>query len=204
MFVLSIPSLYNIIGSKTSYPNGYTGGYIQRQIPKELINIQETIPYIVLPLFVQSDYFKIANGYLYSLLGWDIRYETLGGSKLYHEDISYDGVTGTKCAWVRFTSLEPGADLGLKIFFGKAGLTESEEEPIKCWNGYLASIELSTGFDRSGNNADLSLFGVAATTLNSLRAGNFSELAEDVDRIITSDNDGLVTSIGHKLVWGNL
>lgn len=103
----------------------------------------------------------------------DMRFQNGFGLKLPHEIESYDPATGSVVARIKLTFFSLNQNYQLLHFFGKDGLTEEESDPIACWEGFFASINMATGLDASGNDRNFTLTGVGATTLLGAAAGSF-------------------------------
>lgn len=114
------------------------------------------------------------GGHVESASGWDLRFEDNSRTKLAHEIESYAPTTGALVAWVRFPSVSSGQDVQAFLYYGKSGLSGSEASATATWAGFIASIDMATGIDRSGNGADLTLTNVAATSFNGVAAGDFA------------------------------
>lgn len=184
------------------YHNGHRA-YIQRYIKPATLGLSASLGRPVLPLIITDLALKLVayGGQVESPDGWDVRFELADRTRLYHEDVAFDGVAGRKAVWLGLP-IAHDRPLDLRIYCGNPLVTAPQADPIKCWAGVLASIDLSTGTDQSGNGANLELIAVASDTLAGMPAGRYSENATDVDLIATDDGDVLVTDGGDTLMVG--
>jgi len=74
--------------------------------------------------------------------GWDIRFETSGGSKLDHVLEKYIPSTGEVIAWVEIDSLLYNSDPVIYMYYGKSGLEATEEAPSGVWDSSFKLVQL--------------------------------------------------------------
>ncbi len=174
MLALQFPFVGYISSLPERYPNGFAG-YVPRMAQPSAFGITQDVGPVVLPIIVTDTQLRDlgSGGGVESSLGWDIRFETPAFGKLAHQDLAYDPATGRKAVWLRFPLIRATELLDLRIYFGKPDLLASEADPLACWAGCLAAIDLGTGIDHSGNGADLVLTGVSADTLAGLAVGRY-------------------------------
>ncbi len=203
MLALQFPFVGFIGGPSERYRNGYLA-YIPRLANAAAMGITAEIAPCVLPVVVTSQELRVvaSGGLVESALGWDVRFETPSAGKLAHQDVAYDGATGVKVVWLRFPTIAPASTIDLRIYVGKPDLTGTEADPVACWAGFLAAIDLGSGIDHSGNGASLTLTGVSSATLAGFSAGRYDEAAVAVDTLATSTGDQLVSSDSDTLVAG--
>lgn len=122
----------------------------------------------LLPFAEQSDAFKtVANGGgVEHASGYDIRFETAGGTKLGHILISYDGTTGRVRALVNMPRNFAAAE-SIFLYVGKPGLVASEESAANARaGGWLAWFKGGSVTDLTGQGRNLTATGTpGATTL---------------------------------------
>jgi hypothetical protein len=131
----------------------------------------------LLPVVEQRNDLKtVANGGLVqSSSGWDIRFETAGGTKLGHKIVAYDGATGKLIALVNFAWAMDAA-LSLFCYVGKAGLGATEEDATAARaGGWLAWFAGPSGTDLTGQGRTLTPTSISATTLGLWPAAEFVE-----------------------------
>lgn len=77
-----------------------------------------------------------------STSGYDIRFETAGGTQLDHQVESYSA--GVLVAWVRLPSLTAATDLTIDLYYGNASITDgSEANPPGVWTKFAGVWFLS-------------------------------------------------------------
>jgi hypothetical protein len=106
----------------------------------------------VLVSVTSNDLKSVANGgKVESGSGYDIRFETTGGTKLDHEFESWSATTGALLAWVRIPTLSYNVDTDFYLYIGKSGLGSTEANPTGVWGSqYLGVWHLSDGATLSG------------------------------------------------------
>lgn len=80
------------------------------------------------------------SGYVQNGTYLDIRFETTGGTKLSHEIESYTNTTGAIIAWVKIPTLSYNSDTEIYIYFGKSGLSSTEEDPTNVWDSNYKAV----------------------------------------------------------------
>jgi hypothetical protein len=104
------------------------------------------------------------------LLSWadgvplDLRLETEGGAKLDHQVVRWDGAGSG-----RFFVREPAgstsdADFRAMLYYGKAGLTVSEENVGQVWRGASLVIDPTSGADLTGRGRSFTRTGALTNT----------------------------------------
>jgi len=184
-------------GSPTVYKNGYSN-HLRGIASTASLNLTATLSNIVLRVTRQADDLRsVANGgYVESAEGWDILYEHPSLGRLYHDLDLYDPSTGLVSSWVRFPSIANNDVLIVDLYFGKAGLSASEEDPHNTWKDAYFVLDLSTGLDLTPTGQNLLLEGVIATRMRGMSAGDYGEFVVSEDSIISSNGDFWITSGG--------
>ena len=166
-------------GGDTSFqPNGY--GY-RRDLFLAAQNEAQTIANLVALVHLTLPELKTTanGGRVQNSGGWDIRFEIPGGTKLDHRIEKYDGATGELIAWVRIPSWNTGNRYQFFLYYGKSGLTGSEENPTGVWTGYLAVWDARTGTDWTSGARNLTAANVAAGSLIG-DAGSYDGASSDL------------------------
>lgn len=105
----------------------------------------------------EPDLRDFANGGdVQSASGWDIRFETTGGTQLDHEIESYTASTGAVVIWVEVGTVDYNDDTVFYMFWGKGGLGASEENVAGTWNsGYMAVWHLNEAVTDESTSSDV-------------------------------------------------
>lgn len=104
----------------------------------------------------------------------DLRFEGGNGSVIKWERESWVDTTGALVARLRLTGFVSGVNYAVLLYYGKAGITADEADPIGCWAGFMQSVNMADGLDQSGNGRHFTLDGVVPTTIFGGGAGDFS------------------------------
>ncbi|WP_084506353.1 DUF2341 domain-containing protein [Geminicoccus roseus] len=174
-----------------AYPNGYR--YRRRiVIPRSSLSEGSLMDF---PMLVElaGNWLKhkgASGGRLESLVGLDLRFESASGTRLDHEAEAYSGNNGTLRAWVRLPSLTSTADTTIFLYYGKAGLTISEENVGGVWKDYLAVYHLPSTSDRTGRGRDLAATAVGTSSLVG-DAGAFNGASSEMTCALPTFLDGL-------------
>ncbi len=104
----------------------------------------------------------------------DIRFENGAGVALDWELESWNATTGALVAWPRLTGFVANVSYAVLLYYGKAGITADEANPIGCWAGFAQSVNMATGLDMTGNDRHFTLDDVAASTIFGGAAGDFT------------------------------
>lgn len=109
---------------------------------------------------IKPDLRSAANGgKVQSSSGWDIRFETVGGTKVAHKIITYDPVNGELTALIN-TPRNLATNDTLRCRIGKSGLTASEEDPAGLRAGGWEAIYIGSGTEFTGQSGrDITAFG---------------------------------------------
>lgn len=115
------------------YANGYS---YRKKITVDSTHVYGSSNHSNFPLLVKltdNDLKNVANsGKVQDSTHLDIRFED-GSGQLDHEIERYDGVTGELIAWVRIPTLHYNIDDELYLYFGKSGLSATEEDVDSTW-----------------------------------------------------------------------
>lgn len=153
--VLVAGSKFSGTGNLTAWPNGYKN---QHEIRMQAWRSGAPTVSNYLLLFSETDAaFKStgSGGPVQSGSGYDIRFETTGGTKLSHRLLYYNGGTGQIAAVVNMTR-NLAADESIYLYVGKAGLVSSEEDATGARaGGWLAWYSGAAGTDFTGNGHGL-------------------------------------------------
>lgn len=163
-----------IVGPRLAWPNGYR--YRIRHVLTKEIHQQPNGAQGWVKLRITNAALKsVANsGHVTNDAAWpDIRFEAGSGLQLKHELESWNASTGATVAYLSLTNFSASSDYVVLIYYGKAGITADESDPIDCWDGFAQSVKMSTGADMSGNGRHFTLTGVTAGTLFNGAAGDF-------------------------------
>ncbi len=131
-----------------------------------------------------------SGGRLESLVGLDLRFETGTGTRLDHETESYVASSGTLRAWVRIPTIGSTADTTVFLYYGKPGLTISEENVAGVWKDYLAVYHLPSTSDRTGRGRNLTAASIGSAALIG-DAGNFNGTSSELTLALPTFLDGL-------------
>lgn len=104
----------------------------------------------------------------------DIRFENGAGVALKWELETWDEATGALVVWLRLTGFTSNVSYTFMIYYGKAGITADEADPIGCWVGFAQSVNMATGLDATGNDRHFALDDVVAGTMFGSSAGDFT------------------------------
>lgn len=175
-------------------PQTYGNGYLYRRrivVPKASL-AEGTLADFPLLVELAGAWLKpvAQGGRLQSALAFDLRFEGNSGPRYDHEIERYDAAAGTLRAWVRLPALNAAADSTVYLYYGKPGLTVSEENPAGVWKDYLAVYHLPSGIDRTGKSLDLAATGVTTATLVG-EAGGFNGSSSVMTRTQPSFLDGM-------------
>lgn len=197
---LALVTRRNIGGQPTVYRNGYYNVY-RGIAPSSALNLSVTLNNVVLRVIRQNnDLRSVANsGYVESALGWDIRFEHPSFGQLKHDIDLYDPVNGVCSAWVRFPTILFNDILIVDMYFGKPGLSASEEDPQATWNGAYFVLDLATGQDLTPTGQNLIMEGVIETRMANMSAGDYAEVVLPTDTFADASGNTWATSSGD--VW---
>ena len=138
-----------------------------------------SIANFLLPFSEQLDAFKlVANGgEVEHSSGYDIRFETTGGTKLGHILLSYSGTTGRLAALVNMPR-DFAAAQSIYVYVGKSGMVASEESAANARaGGWLVWFKGGSVTDLTGQSRNLTASGTpGSTTLLGLPAYDFDGL----------------------------
>lgn len=174
-------------GAANLWPNGYLH---QHEIRLRAWSATGgSVANFLLPFAKQSDAFKTvaSGGEVESSDGYDIRFETTGGTKLGHRLISYDGTAGWIIALVNMPRNFTVAE-SIFMYLGKAGLGSSEESAANARaGGWLAWFKGGSGTDLTGQDRDLTASGTpGSTTLLGWPSYNFDGVDDYLGQADTS------------------
>jgi hypothetical protein len=149
-------------------PTTFLNGYAYRRrivVPRGMAVGTAPLEGFPLMVAVTGDWLKVGapGGRIESDQGFDLRFEQEDGTRLDHEIERFDPQAGELRAWVRLQRLDPTADTGLFLYYGKPALVASEADPTGVWRDYLAVWHLPDGRDRTGRGRDLRAVGTVAT-----------------------------------------
>lgn len=129
---------------------------------------------------------SVANGgRVQSASGWDIRFEDISGNQLKHELETYDPAAGHAACWVRLTSVTPGFDQDIFVYYGKPGLAGPEQDvsATGTWARCLGCWRMPDGRDVTGHGRDMTTSGVTSGAIGGhpaavLTASSYLELLD--------------------------
>lgn len=143
------------------YANGYT---YRKKITVPYTNVYGSSNLTDFPLvvsFTDAVLKTVANGgKVVNSSGYDIRFETLGGTKLDHEVETWIDSTGEFVAFVRISSLSYTVDTELYMYYGNSSISATEENRTGVWSSdyklvaHLNQDPLSTTTLDSTSNAN--------------------------------------------------
>lgn len=110
---------------------------------------------------------KVVNGTFL-----DHRFETSGGTPLAFELEDWNASTGLIRAWLRLTGFRQNVDYTIYHYYGKTDVGAEESNATGCWDGFLCSVDPTTGSDMSGNERNFDLTGITPASLLGARAGD--------------------------------
>ena len=174
-----------------TYSNGYR--YRRRIIVPQTSLTEGSLSNFPMLVELSGSWLKhksASGGRLESLVGLDMRFETAAGVKLDHETEAYAAADGSLRAWVRMSSLTSTADTTTFFYYGKAGLTITEENSAGVWKDYLAVYHLPGTTDRTGRGHNLTAAAVGTTMLIG-EAGAFDGATSEMTSALPSFLDGL-------------
>lgn len=174
-----------------AYPNGYR--YRRRIVVPRTSLSEGSLSDFPMLVELNGNWLKpktATGGRLESLVGLDIRFESAAGVRLDHETEAYSASAGSLRAWVRMPSLTTTADTTIFLYYGKAGLTVTEENVAGVWKDYLAVYHLPGTSDRTGRSRDLTASGVGTTTLVG-EAGDFTGAGSELTLALPTFLDAL-------------
>ena len=167
----------------------YANGYAHRRRLAIPVSSAKGSSHENFPLWVEltGSWLKSTDngGKVVSLEGHDVHFELADGTSLAHELEHYDPVNGKLGAWVRLPELHADQPTVLLLYYGKAGLAESEADPQTVWQDYLAVWHLPGTSDRSGQGRDLVALGDVQTSALGLGA---SSVALNGDAVLKLDD----------------
>lgn len=169
MLGLCIPA--GVIGKAPTGAAGYINGFAQQQ--------QIVIPSTIFPsgttnflgLYDETDLDNrtVANGgFMEHSSAWDLRFEIGGGAagngqKISHAIEKYSASTGELIAWFKIPIIKAGEDISIYRYWGKTGLTGTEEDKANCFSSYKRVFHLPTLADQTGSGATLVSVGTVNT-----------------------------------------
>jgi hypothetical protein len=119
---------------------------------------------------------KSTSGKLLSVSGGvlrDVRLELEDGTKLDHYTVLWDGSAGRAVWRFRLPSWLTTGRLVVCVYYGKAGLSSSEENIAGTFRACMAARHPLTGVDLSGNGRHLTMSGVTSALVNGLPGGAY-------------------------------
>lgn len=173
-----------------TYPNGYR--YRRRIVIPRTSLTEGSLADFPMLVELAGNWLKHkaqSGGRLESLVGLDLRFEGSAGTRLDHETESYTA-SGSLRAWVRIPVISSTADTVIFLYYGKPGLTVSEENAAGVWKDYLAVYHLPGTSDRTGRGRNLAASSVGTSTLLG-DAGDFNGINSELTLPLPTFLDGL-------------
>jgi dienelactone hydrolase len=186
-------------GGSMPYSNGYT---YRRSITVDDTKVSGSGDLTSFPMLVSGTYAYLATvangGKVEHGSGFDIRFETSGGTKLDHEVERWVSTSGLFIAWVRIPTLDGDAPTVVYMYYGNASVSATEENAASVWDSNYVSVvhmhnaaepitDSKAGNNGSTNGAGLTVqatgkvgFGIdfAAADTNFLNFGDLTILDE--------------------------
>lgn len=125
-----------------AFSNGYTYRKLVTQDHTKVSGGADLTDFPVLVSVTDARLKTVANGgAVQSSSGYDIRFETAGGTKLDHEVESWSATTGALIAWVRIPTLGYAADTTFYLYYGNASVVATEQNPTGVWDSFTGCVE---------------------------------------------------------------
>jgi hypothetical protein len=120
-----------------AYNNGYT---YKRTLTIQNAEVAGSVDLTNFVVLFKGTYAYLADtandGNVEHSSGYDIRFETTGGTKLNHHIEKYDNTTGDVVIWIQVDSVSYDEDTVINLYYGKPGLTATEENKTGTWSVY--------------------------------------------------------------------
>lgn len=139
-----------------AYANGYTYRRILTVDNTKVSGSTDLTNFPVLIKGTYTDLKTVANGgHVQHASGYDIRFENAAGTKLDHWLESWDATTGDVVAWVEVPTLAAASDTAIHMYYGKSGLSATEENKTGAWGAYTGVWPLSENGGGPGSYKDV-------------------------------------------------
>lgn len=123
------------------FPNGYS---YRRKITINESSVSGSGNLSNYPVLIDGTYSYLKTvsngGKIEHASGYDIRFESIDGVKLDHEIENWEASTGKVSIWVRLPTLYGSVNTEFYIYYGKKGLSSSEENISGVWNSSYKAV----------------------------------------------------------------
>lgn len=135
------------------FANGY---YFRKKITIDHTKVGSTLTDYPLLFSTTDSVLKTTGngGKITSSSGYDIRFETTGGTQLDHEVELWDGTTGAFVAHVRIPSLSATTDTELYIYYNNSSISSSEEHVTSVWSSDYKMVNHMATNPKNGDLSD--------------------------------------------------
>jgi hypothetical protein len=189
-----------------AFANGYT---YRKAITVDHTKVSGTGDLTDFPILIShtdADLKTTANGgNVQSTSGYDIFFETTGGSTLKHEVVFWSATTGQWIGYVKIPTLDGDASTVIYIYYGKSGVVSPTEDPPNVWNSSYKGVWHTTQdpagsapqiLDSTSNNYDMTSGG--SMTSGDLVTGQIYKAIE-----FDGTDDYLINTAWASVISGN-
>lgn len=124
-----------------AYSNGYT---YRKAITVDHTKVNGTGDLTDFPILVShtdTAIKTVANsGKVENASGYDIRFETTGGTELDYERVFYSATTGQIIAWVKVPTLDGDANTTIYIYYGNSSVSTDQSDAVNTWNSAYKGV----------------------------------------------------------------
>ncbi len=193
----------NAAGGGGIFANGYS---FRRLLTVNPANVAGAANLADFPLLVSGTYAYLKStgngGKVESASGYDIRFESVGGTKLDHEVERWNDTTGEFTAWVRIPTLNATSDTTIYLYYGNSVVSSTEENATGTWptSAYKGVYHLaedpgstSTSSDSSGQYNGTYNGAMNSADLVSGKIGNAVEFDGSDDVVDTVNTERILT-----------
>jgi hypothetical protein len=198
-----------------AYNNGYT---YKRTLTIQNAEVAGSVDLTNFVVLFKGTYAYLADtandGNVEHSSGYDIRFETTGGTKLNHHIEKYDNTTGDVVIWIQVDSVSYDEDTVINLYYGKPGLTATEENKTGTWSVYDgvwllneaaggsgAIKDSTTNANHMSNSGSQLTFGDTGKINKAVSRTNSSA---ELSRLLTDGNMNIPAGALTVMVWAKI